>query len=130
MALLNRKTKSPKSKSGTKVGEKIASRAKVEKPKARISDYSILLSPLLTEKSSLASATGNAYLFRVDRRADKHAIKAAVERIFNVKVREVRTSNMLGKPKRTTRSLGRRAAYKKAYVSLREGETLNVVEGL
>lgn len=97
-------------------------------------DFAVLLSPVITEKSSLVgtqSASGSkTFVFRVDRRSDKDQIRAAVEKIFKVNVLKVRTVNCLGKIKRTNRSIGRRAASKKAYVTLKEGQSISVVEGL
>jgi large subunit ribosomal protein L23 len=96
----------------------------------RISDYAVLEKPVITEKgTSIGGATGGV-TFRVDRRADKSDVKAAVERIFKVKVDAVRIVNYIGKKKRTMKSIGRRAAYKKAYVTLKEGYTINLVEGV
>lgn len=97
---------------------------------ARISDYAVLQSPVITEKSSLVSGIGGRYVFRVDPRATKTDIRAAVESIFNVKVAAVNTAAFLGKVKRTARSVGRRAGYKKAYVTLKEGFTIDIVEGV
>lgn len=104
-----------------------ASAAKVE---ALRNDYSVLLSPIVTEKSSFVGGQGNVLVFRVQRSATKTDIRQAVERIFKVNVEGVRTCNYLGKPKRTARSTGRRTGFKKAYITLREGQTINVVEGL
>ena len=97
---------------------------------ARISDYGVLLSPVITEKSSMAAGNRNHFVFKVDDRATKVEIKAAVERIFKVKVDSVNTARFLGKVKRTVRSVGRRAGFKKAYVTLKEGYTIDIVEGL
>lgn len=99
---------------------------------ARFQDYGILLSPIVTEKSTLiADAIGGQRIcFKVDPRASKTDIKAAIESVFKVKVAEVRTINVMGKPKRTTRSIGRRAKSKKAYVTLAEGHKIELVEGV
>lgn len=112
-----------------KVGQKISKR-KDSARKAAIADYAVLLSPRITEKSSLVSAESNAVVFDVDPRSDKYQIKAAVERIYKVKVESVRTSNLLGKVKRARASTGRRSRIKKAYVSLVPGNTIDVVEGV
>ena len=85
-------------------------------------EYSIIRSPLITEKSTLLREGGNLYCFRVARRATKVDIRRAVERAFNVKVESVRTVNILGKMKRQGRTKGRRPDWKKAYVRLKEGE--------
>ena len=85
---------------------------------------------LLTEKATRLTESQSTYVFRVRPRATKPQIKEAVERVFNVKVSKIRTANVAGKPKRFMRSEGRRSSYKKAYVTLAEGQTINVVEGL
>lgn len=96
----------------------------------KISDFAIIEKPVITEKgTSIGGATGGV-VFRVDRRVGKTEIKAAIERIFKVKVDKVRTVNYQGKKKRTMRSIGHRAAFKKAYVTLKEGYTINLVEGV
>ena len=118
------------SKSAAKTGEKMNKKAQESAPAANVADYSIVLSPMITEKSSLLGGTGNRVVFKVDRRVTKTEIKAAVQRIFKVTVVDVNTINYLGKPKRTSRSEGRRTAYKKAYVTLQQGQTINVIEGL
>ncbi len=119
--------KKPRAK---KAGGKMSKKAEAQQNAAAVSDYSIILSPMITEKSSLVGGAGNRVVFKVDRRASKDEIKTAVERVFKVNVKDVNTVNYLGKPKRTSRSEGRRAAYKKAYVTLKEGQTVNVIEGL
>ena len=88
--------------------------------------YSIIKKPIITEKgASLGILT-----LAVDSRASKTAIREAVERLFKVKVTGVRTANYTGKPKRVGRSFGRRAGYKKAYISLAEGSEINILEGV
>jgi len=93
---------------------------------AKISDYSIIERPVITEKGTSAGDV----VFRVDRRVGKTEIKEAIERIFKVKVDKVRTINYQGKKKRTMRSIGHRSAFKKAYITLKEGYTINLVEGV
>jgi large subunit ribosomal protein L23 len=88
--------------------------------------YAILKSPVLTEK---AMSTGLLVL-TVDPRANKTDIRVAVERVFKVKVVGVRTARYNGKPKRVGRSVGKRAGYKKAYITLAEGSEVNVLEGV
>ena len=95
---------------------------------ATVKDYGVLLSPVITEKGA---AGGEAtVVFKVDPRASKCDIRGAVERIFSVKVAGIRTCSYLGKLKRTARSIGRRAGYKKAYVTLAEGSKIDLVEGV
>ena len=110
--------------------KKAASQAKSQAVGARRSDYSVLQSPVITEKSARSGSEGNSVVFHVAREASKTDIREAVERIYKVQVRGVRTVNYMGKVKRARTSLGRRAAFKKAYVSLKEGQSIDVVEGL
>ncbi len=83
---------------------------------------------LLTEKGAALQETGNQYLFQVTPSANKIEIKAAVEELFQVHVTGVRTMNRQGKKKRLrTQKYGRTAAWKRAVVSLRAGETIELV---
>lgn len=88
--------------------------------------YSVLKSPLVTEKSSAFKAEANKVVFRVARDANKIDIKSAVEKLFDVKVEEVNTMINRGKPKRVGKSVGRRQNWKKAVVTLAEGTDLDV----
>jgi len=98
--------------------------------------WDILKSPAITEKAvrakeeSVEKGEGQILTFRVDRRATKTEIKTAVERIFNVKVSQVRTVNYMGKMKRQGRHEGRRPSWKKAYVTLNKGENLDYGEAI
>ena len=94
------------------------------------SDYQILHKPVITEKTSIANEGGNCVVFRVAKGATKQDVKKAVERVVDVDVVKVRTCNFMGKLKRTTRSVGRRASYKKAYVTLKQGQSIDMIEGL
>ncbi|MCB2187783.1 MAG: 50S ribosomal protein L23 [Deltaproteobacteria bacterium] len=85
--------------------------------------------PLITEKSTVAKEMGNQFVFEVDRRANKVEIRQAVERLFEVKVLKVRTANFKGKAKRVGRFLGQRSDWKKAYVTLAPGQTVDFFEG-
>ena len=91
--------------------------------------WDILKSPVITEKSVLLKEAssddenvGQILTFRVARRASKDDIKKAVEEIFAVKVAKVRTVNYEGKMKKRGRQQGRRASWKKAYITLKKGE--------
>ena len=86
--------------------------------------YSVLQSPHITEKvASLQEQNeGQVVIFKVKPGVSKHQIREAVETIFKVKVAKVRTCNFQGKLKRQGRNVGRRASWKKAYVTLRPGE--------
>ena len=93
--------------------------------------YQIVHTLLVTEKGTELIDEHNQYTFRVASDANKIEIRRAVEQVFKVKVKSVRTANILGKPKRWGRSLGRRPHWKKAYVQLVEGEkTIEYFEGL
>ena len=87
--------------------------------------------PRITEKATLLrEQDAQLYVFEVDKALNKQEIKAAIEKLFDVKVDSVRTQNVLGKLKRRGRSMGRRPSWKKAYVKLHEGEkTLEFFEG-
>ena len=86
----------------------------------------ILRAPVISEKSSAAQQDKNTLVFKVLKDATKDEIKAAVETLFNVKVEAVRTLNFQGKVRRTARGFGKRADWKKAYVTLPEGTQLDI----
>lgn len=90
----------------------------------------VINSPLITEKGTLVNEQGNQVLFRVRPEANKVEIRRAVETFFKVKVDKVRTINYLGKTKRVGRSAGRRANWKKAYVTLAEGQRIDFFENM
>ena len=90
----------------------------------------ILKSPIVTEKSTVLKESENTVSFVVDRNANKVEIRKAVEDVLKVKVVNVRTVNVAGKVKRTGQKLGKRSNWKKAYVSLKEGETIDIFEGV
>jgi large subunit ribosomal protein L23 len=90
----------------------------------------IIKSPVITEESTLQTHTQNKYVFRVDPRANKRQIRDAVEQMFpNVKVRSVNTMNYEGKlsGRRGRVAPGRRADWKKAIISLRQGDTIDLI---
>jgi large subunit ribosomal protein L23 len=90
--------------------------------------YDHIQSVLLTEKATLLSEKLNKYVFRVPPSANKLQIKRAIEVIFKKKVADVNTANYAGKKKRERRSdFGRRPNWKKAIVTLKEGEKLDIV---
>lgn len=90
--------------------------------------HSIIKRPLITEKSTKSRDEANKFIFEVDRRANKIEIGNAVERIFKVKVIDVRTMNMTGKKKRMGRIVGQKSDWKKAIVTLAEGNTIEMFE--
>lgn len=83
--------------------------------------YRIIRQPLVTEKTTLQKETGRVVAFEVAIDANKIEIKQAVEQAFKVKVKDVRTMVTAGKAKRVGRTVGKRSAVKKAYVTLAEG---------
>ena len=90
---------------------------------------SVLLKPLMTEKSMQQKEELNAISFRVAVDANKVEIRQAVERVFNVKVATVRTASHEGKWKRMGKFEGRRSGWKKAVVTLQAGHKIELVEG-
>lgn len=84
--------------------------------------YSVLKGPCLTEKAALLQEDEGKVVFKVHPKANKVEVKRAVERLFNVKVKDVRTANMHGKQKRVGKTIGFTKDWKKAYVTLSEGE--------
>lgn len=89
----------------------------------------IIRRPLVTEKSTRQKDEGHQYVFEVDRNANKIEIQSAVELLFKVKVNHVRTLNVLGKMKRLGKRFGKRPDWKKAVVTLREGDRIDFFEG-
>jgi large subunit ribosomal protein L23 len=89
--------------------------------------YDIVETASLTEKSTLLSEKQNKYVFRVRPGANKIQIKQAIERLFQKKVVDVNTCNYAGKAKRVRGPLGRRPHWKKAIVTLAEGEKIDLV---
>jgi len=89
----------------------------------------ILMSPVVTEKSTMVGESSNQYVFKVLSNAKKAEIKNAVEKLFNVKVDSVQTLNMKGKVKRFGQRLGRRNDCKKAYVRLQAGNEIDFTGG-
>ena len=86
----------------------------------------VLVAPIVSEKATMVAEKRNQVLFKVLRDATKPEIKAAVELMFNVQVKGVSVANIKGKTKRFGRSVGRRDHVRKAYVTLKEGQELNL----
>ena len=84
----------------------------------------IILAPVITEKSETLKRDNNVYVFKVKKNANKTQIKNEVEKAFGVKVINVNTVNAVQKKKRVGRYTGLTAAYKKAYVKLAEGSSI------
>jgi large subunit ribosomal protein L23 len=89
----------------------------------------VLKRPLITEKTTAKQGEANQYFFEVDHRATKHDVRNAVEEIFKVNVKAVRTLNVPGKRKRVGRNVGMTSDWKKAAVTLKEGQRIEMLEG-
>jgi large subunit ribosomal protein L23 len=87
--------------------------------------FKVLLAPHISEKATMVADQSNQYVFRVAKDASKLEIKKAVEKLWDVKVKSVRTMNVAGKSKRFGRLDGKRSDWKKAYVSLAHGNELD-----
>jgi large subunit ribosomal protein L23 len=87
--------------------------------------FDIVTSPLITEKGTMVSELSNQVVFRVRRDAGKDEIRKAIETLFKVKVEKVRTLNLLGKTRRVGKHAGKRPDWKKAYVTLAEGQRID-----
>ena len=87
----------------------------------------ILVSPHVSEKTTVAAENANQIVFKVATNATKKEIKAAVEMLFEVNVENVQVANVKGKTKRTLNGVGRRNNWKKAYIRLKEGQDINFI---
>ncbi len=92
----------------------------------------IIQKPVITEKSSALRESDNRYVFKVDLRANKRQIKQSVEELFHVRVKRVTTAVYRGKPKvvmnKAGRFAGRAPNWKKAYVTLAEGDAIDIFD--
>ncbi len=86
----------------------------------------IIIAPVVTEKSTVASGNGKTYVFKVRKDANKTQIKQAIESAFNVKVADVKTLNTKSKARRVGRYTGTTKTYKKAIVTLKDGNTIEL----
>lgn len=89
----------------------------------------VILAPVISEKSTRVADQNEQVVFQVATDATKPEIKAAVELLFKVQVKDVKVANVKGKVKRFGRTFGRRDNWKKAYVCLKPGQELNFVAG-
>ena len=89
----------------------------------------VLRAPHISEKSTMVAEKLNTIVFKVATDATKAEIKAAVEKLFEVKVEAVRTLNVMGKTKRTGARVGKRSDWKKAYVTLVPGQDIDFMGG-
>ena len=94
-----------------------------------IHPYAVLLRPIITEKTTVLTGAGK-YVFEVDLRANKNQIREAIQVAFNVRVSEVNTMVMKGKPKRFGRRVVNRPNWKKAIVTLVPGDKIELFEGI
>ncbi|GGO89349.1 MAG: 50S ribosomal protein L23 [Oceanospirillaceae bacterium] len=91
--------------------------------------YQVLMGPHISEKATIVAEGSQQVVFRVAKDATKPEIKAAVEELFNVKVKGVNIVNVKGKTKRTMRGVGKRSDVRKAYVCLAEGSEIDFLAG-
>jgi large subunit ribosomal protein L23 len=91
---------------------------------------SLIVAPLVTEKGTIVNEKGNQVVFRVRPEASKDQLRTVIEDLFKVSVLKVRTANFLGKERRRGRVVGQRPNWKKAYVTLKEGDKIEFFEGL
>jgi large subunit ribosomal protein L23 len=91
-----------------------------------VDDHNVIVRPIITEQSTHFANVRNAYAFAVNRKANKAQIRRAVERLYNVKVTEVRTANRKGKPRRRGRMMGQTSNWKKAVVVLAEDSKIDL----
>lgn len=91
--------------------------------------YRTVIRPIMTEKTSAAYQDRQEYTFEVASGANKTAIRAAIEKLFGVTVTGVQTMNCRGKSRRVGQSIGTRANWKKAIVTLKDGDTIDIFEG-
>lgn len=94
----------------------------------RVEQFSVLLSPVISEKSTDMADRHRTIVFQVDKQATKSQVKEAVEKIFEVKVEKVGVVNVPGKVKRFKGHKGQRSSTKKAYVVLKAGHDINFAE--
>ena len=87
----------------------------------------VLIAPIVSEKATMVAEKSNVVTFKVLQDATKHEIMAAVQLMFNVEVKGVSVLNTKGKAKRFGKSMGRRDNVRKAYVTLKQGQELNLV---
>ena len=92
--------------------------------------HQIIRKILITEKSNLDRETANKYHFEVNRKANKVEIGNAVEKLFKVKVTDVRVFHVLGKKKRMGKVMGQKSSWKKAIVTLAAGNSIEFAEGV
>lgn len=95
-----------------------------------VNEGKVLIQALVSEKATDLQEKQNCYVFSVALTSNKLEIKRAVEKAFNVKVTSVKTIKVKGKSKKLGRFMGKRSSWKKAFVSLKEGETIELFESV
>jgi large subunit ribosomal protein L23 len=125
VAVKAEKAAAPKAKKATTKGKKVVDIKDAPKVASQEKLINLLITPHITEKSSLAMQNANTYSFRVLRNSTKPEIKAAVELMFGVKVANVNVVNETGKTRRFGKLQGRTQDIKKAYVRLAPGQTID-----
>ena len=95
-----------------------------------IDPSSIILAPVVTEKATDEKRERGTYVFKVSRCATKVDIRMAVEKLFKVKVKAVNTARVRGKRRILGRTLGRTSSWKKAFVTLKPGQKIEMLEGI
>jgi large subunit ribosomal protein L23 len=91
--------------------------------------YQVVVRPLITEKATIL-AQEHKYAFEVDKRANKNQVREAIQLAFNVRVMNVHTMNVRGKRRRMGRGVTRTRDWKKAIVTLAEGDSIQIFEGI
>ena len=86
----------------------------------------IIIGPVITEKSAVVSSNGQTYVFKVNKKANKYQIKDAIEKAFGVRVVKINTLNTKPKNKRVGRYTGETKTYKKAYITVAEGDKIEL----
>ncbi len=94
-----------------------------------LEEYKLIRRPIITEKGTALKEQSNQLIFEVAPDANKSEIKKAIQKLFKVTVLAVRTQNRQGKKKRVGRNVGRRRNWKKAFVSIKEGDRVDFFEG-
>lgn len=132
MPLLRRKTKTPaiRKARGSKVeASKTTPHQKKRQVSPRSQTFRVLKQPRVTEKGTILQAL-NQYIFEVNLKANKNEVKKAIEELYGVKVVKVNIINFMGKQRRYGRIQGRTRAWKKAIITLRQGDTIKLFEGV
>ncbi len=93
-------------------------------------NFQVIKRPLVTEKSNLLKEIHRKYSFEVNLDANKYQVKQAIESVFKVHVTDIKTLRIRGKNRRVGKHIGKRSNWKKAIVTLKEGEKIEFFEGI